>query len=172
MQQVMQHSNHVSTLSSMINLRRLPMFQAGASLPKDYEDAWAEKDEAAELRILEIAAIPGSPTLYSATFFLAMNKAKYEAVPADLRAIIDKHSGMAFATRAGKMWDEAGAAVQDMVKKRGNTISAISVAEKAKWIKACEPVTTAWIEQVKSKGLDGAKLIQAAMALVAKHNKV
>jgi hypothetical protein len=42
----------------MINLRRLPMFQAGASsLPKHYEEAWAEKDEAAELRILEIAEI-------------------------------------------------------------------------------------------------------------------
>ena len=31
--------------------------------------------------------IPGSPTLYTTTFFLAMNKAKYEGLPADLKAI-------------------------------------------------------------------------------------
>jgi hypothetical protein len=69
------------------------------------------------------------------------------------------------------MWDEAGAIVLDMVKKRGNTIGAISEEEKQKWIKACEPVAAAWIEQVKVKGLDGAKLIAEAKALVAKHNK-
>jgi len=116
-------------------------------------------------------AIPGSPTLYAASFFLAMNKKKYDDLPADLKAIMDKNTGMAFATRAGNMWDEAGAQVLDMVKKRGNTVGAISNDEKAKWIKACEPVTAAWIEQVKGKGLDGAKLVAAAKALVAKHDK-
>jgi TRAP-type transport system periplasmic protein len=116
-------------------------------------------------------AIPGSPTLYAASFFLAMNKAKYESMPPELRAIMDKNSGMAFATRAGNMWDEAGALVRDMVEKRGNTISAISEEEKQKWIKACEPVTAAWIEQVKAKGLDGAKLVAEAKALVAKYSK-
>jgi TRAP-type transport system periplasmic protein len=115
--------------------------------------------------------IPGSPTLYAASFFLAMNKAKYDGLPADLRAIIDKNSGAAFAAMAGAMWDTEGARIREMVQKRGNTIGAISEEEKAKWIKACEPVHAAWIEQVKAKGLDGAKLIEAARALVAKHSK-
>lgn len=115
--------------------------------------------------------IPGSPTLYAASFFLAMNKAKYDGLPADLRAIIDKNSGAAFAAMAGAMWDTEGARIREMVQKRGNTISAISEAEKAKWIKACEPVQVAWIEQVKGKGLDGAKLIEAARALIAKYDK-
>lgn len=115
--------------------------------------------------------IPGSPTLYTASFFLAMNKAKYDGLAPDLKAVIDKNSGAAFATRAGTMWDEAGATVLDMVKKRGNTVGSISEEEKARWIKACEPVTAAWIEQVKAKGLDGAKLIAEAKALVAKHDK-
>jgi TRAP-type C4-dicarboxylate transport system substrate-binding protein len=115
--------------------------------------------------------IPGTPTLYVASFFLAMNKAKFEGMPADLRAIMDKESGQAFATIAGNMWDEAGAGVYEMVKKRGNTITTISVEEKAKWVKACEPVTAKWIEDMKAKNIDGAKLIQAAKALVAKYDK-
>ncbi len=115
--------------------------------------------------------IPGSPTLYSASFFLAMNKTKYDNLPADLKAILDKNSGQEFAKLAGNMWDTEAIRVLDMVKKRGNTIGAISEEEKAKWVKATEPVHTAWIEQVKAKGLDGAKLIQAAKVLVAKYEK-
>ena len=116
--------------------------------------------------------IPGSPTLYTASFFLAMNKAKYESLPGDLKAIVDKNSGMKFAELAGNMWDDAGALVLDMVKKRGgNTINAISEDEKAKWVKATQPVIDAWITQVKDKGLDGNKLLEQAKALVAKYDK-
>ena len=45
-----------------------------------------------------------------------MNKAKYEGLPADLKAVIDKNSGMKFAELAGNMWDDAGALVLEMVK--------------------------------------------------------
>ena len=41
-------------------------------------------------------------------------------------------------------------------------ITTISEDEKAKWIKATEPVIDAWIKQVKDKGLDGGKLIEQA----------
>ena len=116
--------------------------------------------------------IPGSPTLYTAGFFLAMNKAKYDGLPADLKAAIDKNSGMKFAELAGNMWDDAGKAVSEMVKARsGNSISGISEDEKARWVKATEPVVENWVKQVKEKGLDGSKLLEQARALVAKHDK-
>jgi TRAP-type transport system periplasmic protein len=115
--------------------------------------------------------IPGSPTFYTASFFLAMNKAKYDGLPADLKAAIDKNSGMKFAELAGNMWDDAGALVLERVKKRGNTISAITEEEKAKWIKATAPVIDGWIKQVKDKGLDGGKMVEEARALVAKYDK-
>jgi len=115
--------------------------------------------------------IPGSPTLYTASFFLAMNKAKYDGLPADLKVAIDKNSGMKFAELAGNMWDDAGALVLERVKKRGNTLTTISEEEKAKWIKATAPVAEGWIKQVKDKNLDGGKLIEQAKALVAKYDK-
>ncbi len=115
--------------------------------------------------------IKGSPTLYTASFFLAMNKAKYESMPADLQAIIDKNSGMAFAELAGNMWDTEAVRVRDIVAKRGNTITVLADDEKARWIKATEPVYGAWIEQMKAKNIDGAKMIEAARALIAKHDK-
>jgi TRAP-type transport system periplasmic protein len=113
--------------------------------------------------------IKGSPTLYTASFFLAMNNAKYASLPADLKAVIDKNSGMTFAERAGKMWDAEAATVRALVAQRGNTITQLDDAEKQRWIKACEPVQAAWIEQMKGKNLDGAKMIADAKALVAKY---
>jgi TRAP-type transport system periplasmic protein len=115
--------------------------------------------------------IKGSPTLYTASFFLAMNKAKYESLPADLQAILDKNSGMAFAEFAGNMWDTEAVRVRDIVAKRGNTITVLADDEKARWIKATEPVYGAWIEQMKAKNIDGAKMIEAARALIAKYDK-
>lgn len=112
--------------------------------------------------------IPGSPTFYTATFMIAMNKAKYEGLPDDLRKVIDAQSGMALATEAGKMFDDIGLKISEMVKKRGNTISAISEAEKARWMEATKPVVDNWIKQMQSRNLDGAKLLEAAKASLAK----
>src|SRR5688572_3033425 len=92
--------------------------------------------------------IPGSPTLYVTSFFLAMNKAKYEGLPDDVRKVIDETTGMEFATAAGNVWDQAGADVAKMVKDKGNTILTLSDADKASWMKTCEPITAAWIEEM------------------------
>ena len=114
-------------------------------------------------------AIPGTPTLYTASFFLAMNKAKYDGLPGELRQIVDRNSGAAFARLAGNMWDTEAKTVSDMVKARGNTISTISAAEKARWVKATEPVWAEWTTQMKGRNLDGAKLADSLKALLAKH---
>jgi TRAP-type C4-dicarboxylate transport system substrate-binding protein len=113
--------------------------------------------------------IPGSPTFYTATFMLAMNKAKYEGLPADLRKIIDDNSGLAAATMAGKVWDEMGPPVAEMVAARGNVVTTISEDEKKRWIAATRPVVDKWLSDTKAKGLDGSKLLEAAKALLAKH---
>lgn len=115
--------------------------------------------------------ISGSPTLYVASFFLAMNKAKYDGLPADAKAVLDKNSGMAFAKLAGTMWDTVGAEVRADVEKAGKgTVASISEEEKAKWIEATKPVHEKWIADVKGKGLDGAAMIASAQDLIKKYS--
>jgi TRAP-type transport system periplasmic protein len=111
--------------------------------------------------------IPGSPTLYTASFFMAMNKAKHDALPAELKKVLDANSGMTFAEMAGKMWDDAGATVFEMVKARGNTITTLTEDEKARWQKTTEPVVDAWVKQAKN----GDKLLESARSLLAKYEK-
>ena len=115
--------------------------------------------------------IPGSPTLYTASFVLAMNKPKYEGLPADLKKVIDANSGQVAATMAGQMWDAEAKIVEEVVRKRGNTITAISADEAGRWRKTTEPVIEAWLKQSKDRGIDGAKLLESARALIAKYDK-
>ena len=115
--------------------------------------------------------IPGSPTLYTATFILAMNKQKYEALPADLKKVIDQNSGQVAAQLAGKMWDEQAIVVEDLVKKCGNTVTQLDKAESDRWQKATQPVVDAWVKASKEKGFDGNKLLADAKALLAKYDK-
>jgi TRAP-type C4-dicarboxylate transport system substrate-binding protein len=115
--------------------------------------------------------LPGSPTLYTATFVLGMNKAKYESLPADLKKVIDQNSGQVFATLAGRMWDEQAVVVEEMVRKRGNTITEITKEEAVRWQKATQPVIDAWLKQAKDTGLTGEKLLADAKALLAKYAK-
>ncbi len=114
--------------------------------------------------------IPGSPTFYVATFLLAMNPAKYDSLPADLRTVIDANSGAPLAKFAGAAWDDASNGVLEMVKKRsGNVIATLPEEEKEKWIKLTQPVTESWLAMMKDKGLDGAGILEDAKALLAKH---
>jgi hypothetical protein len=83
--------------------------------------------------------------------------------------VIDDNSGAAFAKLAGNMWDTEAKNVEKMVRDRGNVVTTISESEKARWIKATEHVTTDWIEQMKGRNIDGAKLIESMKAALAKH---
>jgi len=109
--------------------------------------------------------IPGSPTLYVATFVLAMNRARYEGMPEDLRAVLDANSGQVAAEMAGKVWDEQAEIVSAMVAGRGNTVITLSEEEKARWNEATQPVVDKWVAATPN----GAALLEAARARIAKH---
>jgi TRAP-type C4-dicarboxylate transport system substrate-binding protein len=115
----------------------------------------------------EIAA---SPTLYTSTFLLTMNKTKYNSLPADLRKIIDDNTGQHFAALAGRMWDDQAILVADMVKTKGSTLIEIGPEETARWRKATELVIDSWLKGMKARGLDGAKLLADTRAAIMKYS--
>jgi len=56
----------------------------------------------------------------------------------------------------------------EVAQKRGNTILQLDAAETARWRAAAEPVVGLWIEDMKSKGIDGKALVDDARAMIAK----
>ncbi len=111
----------------------------------------------------------GEEALYTAAIVLVMNKAKYEALPDDLKAILDAESGAKLSTFATQvMWD-MDAPAKKIAEDAGNTIVTLDEAEVARWKAASEPVVERWINDMNDKGIDGAALIEQARALIEKH---
>ncbi len=114
--------------------------------------------------------IPGSPTFYTTSFILAMNPAKYQGLPAELRQVLDANSGAAAAEMAAKVWDEQGPQVRTMVeRRRDNRIIQLEPAEKERWVTACRPVIDSWVGSMRERSIDGASLLAEARALIQKH---
>ena len=113
----------------------------------------------------------GKEGLYTQTFAFSMNKAAYEKLPADLKKIIDANSGQAAATLFGKAMDDGDKAGREIAVKAGNNIVALDIAETQRWRRTAGTVETDWVNEVKGKGIDGAKLASEARALIAKYSK-
>jgi TRAP-type C4-dicarboxylate transport system substrate-binding protein len=113
--------------------------------------------------------IPGSPTLSITSFLLAMNKARYESLPDELKAVIDANSGVRAAADAGAIWDNEATTVTDLVRKRGNTIASLPEESAKSWRKAVEPIYDAWTKQISARGHNGQELLESARELIAKH---
>jgi TRAP-type C4-dicarboxylate transport system substrate-binding protein len=109
------------------------------------------------------------PGLYSATFILAMNQAKYDGLPADLKAVIDKNSGAVLSASAGKTWEESKAAGRKPATDRGNTFYTVPASELDNWIKASAPLYDEWVADMDKRGLPGKQMLQDARDLLVKY---
>ncbi|MBI5720352.1 MAG: TRAP transporter substrate-binding protein [Burkholderiales bacterium] len=114
---------------------------------------------------------PSRPALYSAGFVFAMNQAKYDGLPADLKKVIDDNSGAALSRQIGKIWDESQAPGRKAAADRGNTIITLSAAETDKWIKASAPIYDEWVADMDKRGLPGKQMLQDARELLTKYRK-
>lgn len=94
-----------------------------------------------------------------------MNKKKYDSLPADLKAVVDKHSGEALVARFGSVFDEVADDSRKRVAAQGNKIVTLGAAQIAALHQATTSVDEEWAKQVAEKGLDGKKLLAAARAL-------
>ena len=112
----------------------------------------------------------GDRMLYTAAFVLAMNKAKYDSLPDDLKAVIDANSGADVSAEAGRIMQAADKPSRDVAEGRGNTIVSIDGAELDKWKAAAQPVIDDWIAEMDGKGIDGNALIEKARAAIDKHS--
>lgn len=108
------------------------------------------------------------PMIYTSVFIIAMNKARYDGLPADLKKVIDANSGIGLSGQLGRLFDEVEVINK---KKTGGIVNVISNQEIDEWKKVVQPVTDGWVEDVTSKGADGKALLKAARELLAKYSK-
>jgi len=112
-----------------------------------------------------------SPGLYTTTFVMTMNKAKYESLAPDLKKVIDNNSGLATSGWLGKQQQASDVPGRKPAAERGNTIYTLSNAEAQEFAKRSSQVDDEWVTEITKKGFDGKKLLDTAKALIAKHGK-
>ncbi|MFZ6045518.1 TRAP transporter substrate-binding protein [Pseudomonas sp. CR3202] len=116
------------------------------------------------------SAIPaGQPAFSYTVLAMLMNPRKFDSLPEDLRAIIERNSGPALNERFATAWDSF------LDKARNATpaeqMVAIDQPAYAAMREAASPLADAWAAELSDKGLDGPALLQGARKLSAQQSR-
>lgn len=97
-----------------------------------------------------------------------MNTPKYNSLPDDLKAIVDKHSGEAFAALAGRGWDTINNTGFEVAKAAGNSIVEASDELKSALDELNAKFIADYIAATEDFGLNGQEVIDYFAAEAAK----
>ena len=112
---------------------------------------------------------PALPGLYTSTFVMAMNKAKYESLPPDLKKVIDDNSGLETSGWLGKVQHANDARGRKTVDD--SSVHRFGKADYEQFKKASSKIDEAWVKEMDGKGFKGQELLDGARALIEKHTK-
>jgi TRAP-type C4-dicarboxylate transport system substrate-binding protein len=107
--------------------------------------------------------------LYTLTFVLAMNKEKFDSLPADLQKVIDDNSGLQFSVFAGGTQADSDGPSREMALDLGNNVITLDEAQTAEWRKLSQPIYDKWLADMAEKGKDGQALLDEAQMLIEKY---
>jgi TRAP-type C4-dicarboxylate transport system substrate-binding protein len=106
--------------------------------------------------------------LYTIVFVVTMNKATYDELPDDLKAVIDKNSGATWAHVAGQVFDADDQTGREQAIKAGHTIHQTEGGiENPAWKPALMEAAEAYVREVEDKGLAGRAVHDRALALAS-----
>ncbi len=111
---------------------------------------------------------PALPAFYTSAFIFAMNKAKYDSLPPDLKKVIDANSGLELSGQVGRAFEEGDATGKKTIAP--GTINVIPKEELENWVKVGQPIADAWVADVTAKGANGKQLYDGAKALITKYS--
>lgn len=107
----------------------------------------------------------------TSVFMFAMNKERYEGLPADLRKVIDDNSGAGLAAEMGDVWNRVEAPGVSLQQESGGEIIRLSPEAKAAFDERSAEVVQRWIDEAESNDLDGAGLVKAARQSIDEHSQ-
>jgi TRAP-type transport system periplasmic protein len=91
------------------------------------------------------------------TFYVIMNKAKWDGLPADVKKLFTDVAAE-WAEKQGVTWNEIDRESIDYVKKSGGQLIYLSDEEGVKWKKAVEPVFVDYKKDMAGKGVKEAEV--------------
>ena len=101
------------------------------------------------------------PKFVTATVALVINQAKYDALPPDLKAMIDETNGPEAAARLGREWDAAERHGRDTLLAQKTTIVEFSPAQVNRLKSDLAPIEAISIANLKNAGKPADKMLEA-----------
>ncbi len=136
----------------------------GASYPFEANKGW---------RLGEVTknATAAFSAAYTTTFFVVMNKDKWNSLPPDIQNIIEKINEE-WIVKHGEAWDTSDLEGLQFFLSKGGTIYGLDSKESARWEKAVSSVTKDYIADMKKKGFsDAEKYVDFVKASLKKYKK-
>jgi TRAP-type C4-dicarboxylate transport system substrate-binding protein len=114
---------------------------------------------------------PNKTRFGDTTFQVSMNPGTWAKLPPDVQKAFTEASGEAWVREVGRIWAANDDESIAMAVKAGRQHVQLTPAEMKAFEQKLEPVVQRWIDEVKSKGIDGKALVAKARELVAKYSK-
>lgn len=107
---------------------------------------------------------------YSTGFFVAMNKAKWNALSPDVQKVFDEVSAE-WIDKTGALWDSTDKDGIKFITEKGVKMIALSKEEDARWAAAVKPLQNAYVEEMKAKGLPGEEALKFCLDYIKANQK-
>ena len=140
----------------------MPANQIYNSLDRGVVDAaMIPMSAALDFKLIEVARhFTVNAPLGRSPFLVAMNRARYEKLPVDLRKAIDDSTGLALSLKGAEVYDEQNNASLAAAKKDREVI-VLSAEERRRWVDAFKPLISRKVEEAEKAGLPGRGLVGA-----------
>ncbi len=127
-------------------------------------------EAAKSFKLAEVTKHVVDVRLFSGSLFTIMNLAKYNSLPADLRAVLDELSGNWGAEFAGTAWDNAEVEGLETIRKAGVQLHKLSEADRAAWKEKTKGVEEEWARTMEAKGLPAKRALADLRELLKKYD--
>lgn len=107
---------------------------------------------------------------YTTSFFVVMNKNKWNSLPPDIQKIIEQINDE-WIEKQGRLWDEIDKEGREFMVQRKNKFIALSKEEDARWAEKVRPVIAEYMNELKSKGLSGEDVLKFCLDYLKHHQR-
>jgi TRAP-type C4-dicarboxylate transport system substrate-binding protein len=107
---------------------------------------------------------------YTTTFFVVMNKDKWNSLPPDIQKTI-REINKEWVKKHGEAWDTSDMAGIYFFLNQGGQIIGLDDEESLRWKKAVAPIAEEYIKTLNGKGFDGDEIVGFTMQAVQNASK-
>ncbi|MCA0942724.1 TRAP transporter substrate-binding protein [Salipiger pacificus] len=122
-------------------------------------------------KLQEVTKYHMETPLYQNAIFVLMNQGSFDALPEDLRAVIDANIGFEKSVEIAGQIDGLTADAKETITAEGGTLYTLPEDQLPAWRASVEPVYDIWIEEMNKRGLPGQEMFDDLMATTAKFGR-